>query len=128
MEFVIVGLLILGFFLVSLLGQWIGHICRSMPEEREYRAVLRESIQKVRGIDLRAYQRQLAQLERLWHEEYKMHKVVLRDKKGKAVSICPKCGNYMKFARKRKRTVLTCVEYPRCSGNRRIPKRLPLEV
>jgi len=106
--------------LIKGLAQWF-------TENMRYHRILRESADKLADIDLKKYEIQLAEFEK-FYESDKRKKIVLKDKMGEAINICPKCGGYMKIVQGRRGTFLGCSSYPNCKSYRKYEAIFNLEV
>jgi hypothetical protein len=112
---------------VNFIVNLIKEIGRRIAENKKYRCILRESMHKVLELDLERYKLWLGKLEQEY-ESYRNEKVLLKDKNGKAINICPKCGAYMKIVKWRGDPFLGCSRYPDCRSYRKYDKISQLEI
>ena len=120
-------------FLIAIFILWLTFylvliIVESIQKYKQYRKKLKKSIHKVKNIDLALYQTSLEELEKLYETTFKTKKVVLRDKKGSVINICPKRGGYMRIVRWGRKPFLGCSNYPSCSSYKNYNKIFDLKV
>jgi len=106
--------------LIKVTVQWFA-------ENRKYHIILRESSEKLADVDLETYERLLSELEKFYKSD-KRKMVVLKDKMGVSINICPKCGGYMKIVRGRRGPFLGCSNYPNCKSSKNYEAIFDLEI
>ena len=114
-------------FVLSLGVNLIKGIVKWFAENRKYHRILRESVEKVDDVDLEKYETILVEFEELYESD-KRQMVILKDKEGEVINICPECGEYMRIVQGRWRRFLGCSNDPDCRSYKNYESIFDLEI
>lgn len=90
-----------------------------IDEYYHYKKLLRESLDKVEKIDVDRYFEMLQEIEEMYRKNFPhSYKIILRDKRGNSINICPICGSYLRIIWGYKGPFLGCTNYPQCRYTR----------
>lgn len=118
---------LLAIFVLWLIVNLIKGTVQWFAENRKYHRILRESAEKLADIDLDNYEILLADFEKFYKSD-KRKKIVLKDKMGEAINVCPKCGGYMRIVRGRRGPFLGCSNYPNCRSYKNYESIFDMEI
>jgi hypothetical protein len=124
-----VTIAVVGFyFILKLILGIVTNFIEQRAENKKYQGLLKEIMPKVQNVNLEPYQKYLIDLETLYETYYSSQKVVLKDKKGNMINICPKCNGYMKIVRWWRGPFLGCSNYPKCRSTRDYSEIFNMEI
>ena len=93
---------------------WIFFHIRSRIRQKKYESHIHEYFENIKQQEIEKLDMELSDLIK----KYKTNQIILRDKKGNVINICPKCyATYVPVRSKRSEgKFLGCSNYPRCQS------------
>ncbi len=100
---------------------------KGYKENKKYKNILLNNMQKIENIDLYKYESKFNKFTEQY-TLFKNQKAIIRNIKGDVLNICPKCNGYLKIVKWKGNPFIGCSNYPNCSFYRKFNRIFEMEI